>query len=70
MSEQYYFRINGMTCDGCVNKVEKNLQNLEGIEEYEVDLETGMAVVKASVSAQEITAAIDAAGYNAILVPE
>ncbi len=70
MSEQYYFKVNGMKCAGCVSNVEKAVQNLPGIESVEVDLDTAMAVVKGLASAESIGAAIDAAGFNAILIPE
>ena len=70
MSEQYYFKVNGMKCNGCVINVENSIKKLPGIESVEVDLETAMAVVKGVASAQSVGAAIDAAGYNAILIPE
>ncbi len=70
MSEQYYFKVNGMKCDGCVSNVEKAVKKLPGIESVEVDLDTAMTVVKGLASAESISAAIDAAGFNAILIPE
>ena len=70
MSEQYYFKVNGMKCGGCVSSVENAIKKLPGIESVEVDLETTMAVVKGVASAQSIGAAIDTAGFNAILIPE
>jgi len=70
MSEQYYFKVNGMKCGGCVSSVENAIKKLPGIESVEVDLETAMAVLKGVASAESIGAAIDAAGFNAILIPE
>jgi len=70
MSEQYYFKVNGMKCGGCVENVEKAIKKLPGIEAVEVDLDTAMAVVKGAASAESVGAAIDAAGFNAILIPE
>jgi len=70
MSAQYYFKVNGMKCDGCVENVEKAIKKLPGIETVEVDLDTAMAVVKGAASADSIGGAIDAAGFNAILIPE
>jgi len=70
MSEQYYFKVNGMKCGGCVDNVELAIKKLPGIEDVEVDLDTAMAVVKGVASAESIGGAIDAAGYNAILIPE
>ncbi len=70
MSDQYYFKVNGMKCGGCVSNVEKAIKKLPGIESVEVDLDTAMAVVKGVASAESIGSAIDAAGFNAILIPE
>ncbi len=70
MSEQYYFKVNGMKCGGCVTNVENAIKKLPGTESVEVDLETAMAVVKSAASAESIGAAIDAAGFNAILIPD
>ena len=69
MSEQYYFKINGMKCDGCVEVIENAIKKLPGIETVEVDLESSMAVVKGVANAESISDAIDNAGYNAILIP-
>ena len=70
MSEQYYFKINGMKCDGCVENIEKAIKQLPGIEAVEVDLESSMAVVKGAINAESVSSAIDGAGYNAILIPD
>ena len=40
-----YF-VEGMTCQGCVNSVEKKLGKIDGVQKYEVDLEKGEAVVE------------------------
>jgi len=69
MSEQYYFKVNGMKCGGCVANVEKAVNKLPGIESVEVDLDSSMAVVKGVASAESIGSAIDQAGFNAILIP-
>ncbi len=70
MSDQYYFKVNGMKCDGCVENVKKALSKLPGVESIEVDLGSSMVVVKAAASARSIGDVIDEAGFNAILIPE
>jgi len=70
MTEQYYFRINGLNDESCVTKIEKRLLAMKGVEAVEVDLDTSMAVVKCELSVKEISAVIDGAGYNAILIPD
>jgi copper chaperone CopZ len=39
------FHISGMTCQGCVASVTKNLSELEGVEEVEVNLDKGLAML-------------------------
>ncbi len=70
MSQQYYFKVNGMKCGCCVSTLEKAIKQLPGVESVEVDLDTAMAVVKGTPSVESIRNAIDAAGFNAILIPD
>jgi len=70
MSEQYYYKINGMKWGGCVTNVENAVKKVPAIENIEIDLGSAMAVVKASVDLKAIGAAIDGAGFNAILISE
>jgi len=70
MTEQYYFKVNGMKCAGCVESVEKALKKLSGVESVEADLDSSMVVVKATASGRAIGDTIDEAGFNAILIPE
>ena len=70
MSVQHYFRINGLQDESCVFKIEKALREKQGVEFVEIDFESEMAVIKSQLSAQEISVAIGAEGYNAILIPE
>ncbi|VAW54535.1 hypothetical protein MNBD_GAMMA07-2109 [hydrothermal vent metagenome] len=70
MLKQYYFRINGLDLESDVLKIKKVLHTEQRVEVLEIDLDTGMAVIKSDVSGGAITAMIDAAGYNAILIPE
>ncbi|RDH82311.1 MAG: hypothetical protein DIZ80_08400 [endosymbiont of Galathealinum brachiosum] len=70
MSEQHYFRINGLNDESCVLKIEKALQAKSGVESFEIDFESEMAFIKSELSAEEISRVIDKEGYNAILIPE
>ncbi len=69
MVQQYYFRINGLVSEDCILKIEQALQSLQGVEILEIDLETQMAIIKSDNVANVVASAIDAAGYNAILIP-
>lgn len=59
-----------MGCGGCVDKVKKALLDIEGVAIAEVSLEEKHAVVEAedSVSADDLAAAVEAAGYGASVV--
>jgi len=70
MSEQYFFRVNGMEDSSCEEKVEKAVRNIKGIEFVEADYESNMLIVKGSASLDDIVDTINAQGYNAILVAE
>lgn len=70
MSEQYFFRVNGMQGSACEEKVEKAVRSIKGIEFVEADYESNMLIVKGSASSYDIADTINAEGYNAILVAE
>lgn len=63
------FHIEGMTCAGCVVKIEKAIGNLPGISSVRVDLDGWQATVDyqpAKVSDEQIREQIAAAGYVAM----
>jgi len=70
MSEQYFFRVNGMEDSICEVKVEKVVSNIKGVEFVDADYESNMLIVKGTATADEIADVINAQGYNAILVAE
>ncbi|GHB28141.1 MULTISPECIES: heavy metal translocating P-type ATPase [Streptomyces] len=63
--------VGGMTCAACVRRVERKLGKLDGVT-AEVNLATGRARVShpAEVTVDELTSAVEAAGYTAhVMVP-
>ena len=61
--------VRGMTCASCANRVERNLNDLEGVEAT-VNFATEHASVsydEAAVSPEDLIAAVEAAGYEAEL---
>ncbi|HSJ11748.1 MAG TPA: heavy metal-associated domain-containing protein, partial [Gillisia sp.] len=42
----HIYKITGMTCNGCRSHVEKTLNEVEGVEKAEVDLEKAEAVIE------------------------
>lgn len=62
--------VRGMTCAACVNRVEKRLSRIDGVT-ASVNLATGRARVHhpVDVTAEELLAAVEKAGYETELVP-
>ncbi|MDR2029732.1 MAG: sulfite exporter TauE/SafE family protein [Treponema sp.] len=63
------FRIGGMTCGNCRNRIEKTLKSAVGIEDAAVNFHAGTAAVtynSAVISLTEITALIEKLGYRVI----
>ncbi|MDR2631300.1 MAG: sulfite exporter TauE/SafE family protein [Spirochaetaceae bacterium] len=63
------FRIGGMTCINCQNRIEKKLKSTVGVEDAAVNFTTGMAVVTYNpsvITLNEITAAILQLDYQVI----
>lgn len=60
-------QVNGMTCKGCVTKVQEALMSVKGVASAEVNLEAKNAVVNVAneVVAEELVKAIKAAGFEA-----
>lgn len=59
--------IQGMTCGGCVNSVQRALAGLPGVRQTEVSLEAGQATIEydaARVSPEQLKTAIEEAGYD------
>ncbi len=67
-AESFEFLIEGMTCASCVARVEKALKSVVGVQEAVVNLATERASVKAvGISAGALMAAVDKAGYRAVM---
>ncbi len=63
---QVVLRVEGMTCGGCVSRLERTLQGAEGITLASVSLEPGQATVQGSLSASEVAQIIDETGFKAV----
>ena len=44
------FKISGMTCNGCKSTVEDKLSSLDGVDDVQVDLQKGEAVIQSKES--------------------
>ncbi|MCK7507200.1 MAG: heavy-metal-associated domain-containing protein [Desulfobacterales bacterium] len=61
-------KIKGMSCQHCVMAVTKALSALDGIQNVQVDLKTGVATYEETkpVDAKVVAAAIKKAGYDVV----
>lgn len=57
--------VSGMTCGACVRHVTEALRGLPGVEQVEVNLESGIVRVQGSSDHPALIAALDEAGYPA-----
>ncbi len=58
--------VQGMTCEHCKAKVEKALEEIEGVEEVKVSLFRKQAKVKGeNLEGEKLVKAIEEAGYKA-----
>lgn len=65
----YNFKIEGMTCSACANRVERVTKKLEGVENSTVNFATEKLTIKVNedeISYGDIKAAVDKAGYKLI----
>lgn len=61
--------VSGMTCGGCAKTVERVLARVLGVTDVTVDLASGSAVIGGKAAAEELVAALQAAGYGAQAAP-
>ncbi|SCL44776.1 Copper chaperone CopZ [Micromonospora citrea] len=61
------YKVTGMTCNGCANKVKNLLSELDGVDAVEVDLAAGRATLRASRGIDEarVVETLEEAGYEA-----
>lgn len=66
MSETRTYTVTGMTCGHCVSSVTEEVQELPGVENVDVILETGALTVTTSRPADDeaVQAAVEEAGYQ------
>ncbi len=66
MSDTSIYTVSGMTCAHCVSSVTEEIQELPGVENVAVVLETGTLTVTSSQSLDDAAgrAAVEEAGYQ------
>ena len=61
---QITLKVEGMTCNHCKMHVEKALRSVSGVENAQVDLAKGEAVVTGTASREALIKAVEDAGYS------
>lgn len=56
--------VQGMSCDGCESAVESAIGELSGVTDVTADHEAGSVTIEGSVSMDDVTAAVEEAGYE------
>ncbi len=56
--------VQGMTCDGCINTVERAVREVPGVSSAHADLTAGEVVVGGQVNPEAVRQAINASGYQ------
>jgi len=64
MSAERTYVVEGMTCGHCELAVREEVEGLAGAESAQADRATGRLVVRGNVSASEVRAAVETAGYT------
>lgn len=66
MSTTMRVAVTGMTCGHCAASVGKEINNIDGVTDVEVDVATGQVVIRADrdLDAANIAAAVREAGYS------
>ncbi len=65
-----FLTINGMSCAGCVNRVEKALLAVPGTTDAQVSLALNWAKIEGTATAAQLITAVTAAGYGATEAPQ
>ena len=62
------YKVSGMTCGHCVQSVTTELEKVEGVQDVNVDLETGAVTVTSgeALSEDSVRAAVDEAGFELV----
>ena len=65
MSQTATFTVTGMTCGHCVASVTEEVQDIPGVEQVDVVLETGAVTITSAepIDDAAVRAAVDEAGY-------
>ncbi|ATX78202.1 MAG: heavy-metal-associated domain-containing protein [Reinekea forsetii] len=56
--------VSGATCQGCVKSIEKAVSLVDGVTSVHFDLDSGIAQIDGNDNIEQLTDAIEAAGFE------
>lgn len=59
--------VEGMTCGGCVSRLERELKAHDAVDLASVSLEPGQAIVESELTREEVAQLIEASGFKAVV---
>ena len=59
--------VEGMTCGGCVARLERELKAVDGVSLVSVSLDPGQAIVEGSLDQNQVAELIDTIGFKAVV---
>jgi copper chaperone len=62
----YELKVEGMSCNHCVNAVTKSVQAVDPAARVEVNLQTQTVRVNSTAGIEQVAAAVDDAGYTVL----
>ena len=64
-SDERTYTVNGMTCGHCALSVREEVAEITGVEQVDVELDSGrLSVMGAGFSDEDVRAAVEGAGYE------
>lgn len=69
-NKEFRFRTN-LNCNGCISKVKADLDNAEGVDKWNVDINTSdkiLTVKSKGITTDEVAAIVKSKGFKADLV--
>jgi len=62
--DEQAYNVAGMTCEHCVAAVNAKVSEIPGVSGVDVDLASGLVLVRGGVDGEAVRVAVEAAGYG------
>ena len=65
-----HVQIKGMHCSSCVNSLTTIINDISGVDNLKINLDSGSAVIEGSPDKETVKSSIESAGYSVISISE